>query len=94
MNHIVYSILVIIYTKLHWIEGCICNGSSTDSMTLEFFMISDSRTGIRCGRCKGLVGWWDNPRHMKKIVPFKRAWSEEECLTLRQPILVRLVAAG
>ena len=51
-------------------------------MTLEFFMISDSRTGLRCGRCKGLVGWWDTPRHTKKIMPFKRAWSEAECLAM------------
>ncbi len=48
-------------------------------------MISDLRTGLRCGRCKGLVGWWDNPPHTKKIMPFKRAWSEAECLAIKYP---------
>ena len=46
-------------------------------------MISDSRIGLRCGRCKGLMGWWDAPPRTRKILPFKRAWSEEECLVMR-----------
>jgi hypothetical protein len=29
------------------------------------------------------MGWWDEMPHIKKIMPFKRAWSEEECLTMR-----------
>ena len=56
----------------------------TDSRTIEFFKISDSRTELRCSRCKGLMGWWDEgPSRTKKIMPFKRGWSEEECLAMR-----------
>jgi hypothetical protein len=29
------------------------------------------------------MGWWDEPSCAKKIMPFKRAWSEEECLAMR-----------
>ncbi|MGH9986525.1 MAG: hypothetical protein ACRD8W_21495 [Nitrososphaeraceae archaeon] len=68
---------------MHWTEDCICNRSLADSRTLEFFKISDSRTELRCGRCKGLVWWCDDPPRSKKIMPFKRAWSEEECLAMR-----------
>ena len=55
-------------------------------MTIEFFKISDSRTELRCSRCHGLMGWWDEPSRTKKIMPFKRAWSEEECLAMRQDL--------
>ena len=29
------------------------------------------------------MGWWDEPPRTKKIMPFKRVWSEEECLAMR-----------
>ena len=29
------------------------------------------------------MGWWDEPSRTKKIMPFKRAWSEEECFAMR-----------
>jgi hypothetical protein len=33
------------------------------------------------------MGWWDDEpvqrRKKMKIMPFKRAWSEEECLAMR-----------
>jgi hypothetical protein len=51
--------------------------------TIDFFKISDSRTELRCSRCRGLMGWWDEPSRAKKIMPFKRAWSEEECLAMK-----------
>jgi hypothetical protein len=54
-----------------------------DSKIIEFVKISASRTQLRCGRCHGLMGWWDEPPKTKKIMPFKRAWSEEECLAMR-----------
>ena len=41
-----------------------------------------TRTELRYGRCHGLVGWWDESPRTKKIMPFKRAWSEEECLAM------------
>jgi len=50
---------------------------------MEFFKISDSRIELRCSRCHGLMGWWDEQPRTKKIMPWKRAWSEEECLAMR-----------
>lgn len=73
----------ILYIVLHWTEDCICSRWITESKTLEFYKISSSRTELRCSRCKGLIGWWDEPPRTKKIMPFKRAWSEEECLAMR-----------
>ena len=72
---------------MHWTDDCICNRWTKDSKTIEFFKISASRTELRCSRCHGLMGWWDDElaqaRKMKKIMPFKRTWSEEECLAMR-----------
>ena len=59
-------------------------------MTLEFFKINDLRTGLRCGRCKGLVGWWDNPRHTKKIMPFKRLGQKLNVWLCVNPLVVRI----
>ncbi|MDQ4073016.1 MAG: hypothetical protein M3162_01790 [Thermoproteota archaeon] len=53
------------------------------SKTIEFFKISNSRTELRCSRCHGLMGWWDEPPRTRKITPCKREWSHEECLALR-----------
>jgi hypothetical protein len=66
-----------------WSEDCICNRGMTNSKAIEFFKIGGSRIELRCGRCKGLLGWWDEPSRTRKILPFKRAWSEEECLAMR-----------
>jgi hypothetical protein len=68
---------------LHWTKNCNCNRWMNDSKTIEFFKISDSRTELRCSRCHGLMGWWDEPPHTKKITPLKREWSIEECLSMR-----------
>jgi hypothetical protein len=68
---------------LHWTEDCTCNRSLTDSKTIEFFRISNSRVELRCSRCHGLMGWWDELPRTKKIMPFKREWSKEECLAMR-----------
>jgi hypothetical protein len=69
---------------MHWTEDCICNRWKVTGMkTIDFFKISDSRTELRCSRCRGLMGWWDEPSHAKKTMPFKRAWSEEECLAMK-----------
>jgi hypothetical protein len=29
------------------------------------------------------MGWWDEPSRTKMIMPFERAWLEEECLAMR-----------
>jgi hypothetical protein len=68
---------------LHWTEDCTCNRWTVNSKMVEFVKISDSRTELRCSRCHGLIGWWDEPSHVKKIIPLKRAWTEEECLAMR-----------
>ena len=36
------------------------------------------------------MGWWDESPRRKKIMPFKRAWSEEECLAMRYPLIVQI----
>lgn len=71
---------------MDWTDDCICDWWMTSSKIIEFFKINASRTELRCGRCHGLIGWCDNgpaqTRKMKKkIMPFKRTWSEEECLS-------------
>jgi hypothetical protein len=38
---------------------------------------------LRCDKCHGLLGWVDESTRAKKIMPFIRAWSEEECLAMR-----------
>ena len=69
---------------MRWIKNCDCNRWEFDSSkTIEFFKISESRTELRCSRCKGLMGWWDEPSKAKKIVPVKREWSYEESLSLK-----------
>ena len=69
---------------MRWIKNCDCNRWEFDSSkTIEFFKISESRTELRCSRCKGLMGWWDEPSKAKKIVPVKREWSYEERLFLK-----------
>lgn len=69
---------------MRWIKNCDCSRWEFDSSkTIEFFKISESRTELRCSRCKGLMGWWDKPSKTKKIVPVKREWSYEERLSLK-----------
>ncbi|MGE0390111.1 MAG: hypothetical protein AB7P13_08250 [Candidatus Nitrosocosmicus sp.] len=69
---------------MHWIKNCDCNRLGLGMpKTIEFFKISKSRTQLRCSRCKGLMGWWDEPPQVKKIRPEKRDWSYQERLSLR-----------
>jgi hypothetical protein len=68
---------------MHWTDGCICNRSTTDYKLTEFFKKSGSRLELRCSKCNGLMGWWDEPSHAKKIMPSKREWSEDECMAMR-----------
>jgi hypothetical protein len=68
---------------MHWTEDCICNRSLAKFKTTEFFEISNSRVELRCSKCKGLMGLWDESSQARKIMPFKRAWNEEECLAMR-----------
>ena len=66
---------------MQWNERCTCNGWKTSRMTE--FKINVSRTEVRCGRCNGIVGWIDESSPTSKIMPTKRAWSEDECMAMR-----------
>lgn len=56
-----------------------CNHSNTNYESVKF-EINESNLEL-CIICDGLIGWWDGP--IKKIVPLKRKWSEDECLAMR-----------
>jgi hypothetical protein len=30
-----------------------------------------------------VIGWWNEAPRSKEIMPFKQAWSKEECMTMR-----------
>jgi hypothetical protein len=61
-------------------KECICDRRMTNSNAVEF-MIIGSRIELRCHKCNGLVRWWNEDN--KKIIPLRRAWSEEESLAMR-----------
>jgi hypothetical protein len=78
-----YLIFSIMYRskRMSWTEEwCICNRGMTSSKAIEF-KINGSRIELRCKTCTGLVGWWHG--RTKKIMPFKRIWSDEECQAMR-----------
>jgi hypothetical protein len=64
-------------------EDCICNRRNSKSKPMEYFKINGSRIELRCGKCNGLVTWWDERSCSKKILPVNRAWSDEECQSMR-----------
>ena len=69
---------------MHWVKNCDCDRHGVDpTRIIEFFKISESRTELRCSKCKGLMGWWDEPSRAKKIRPEKREWSHKQRLFLR-----------
>jgi hypothetical protein len=61
-------------------KECDCNRGITNYGSVKF-EINESSLDLKCIICDRLIGWWDNPT--KKIMPLKRKWSEEECLTMR-----------
>jgi hypothetical protein len=60
---------------------CSCNHQIFDFSLIEF-MVNDYKIELRCRKCNGIVGWWDE-RGTKKITPIKRTWSKDECLAMR-----------
>ena len=64
-------------------KECTCNLWMIAPRKIEFFNVSASRTELRCSKCNGLIGVWDRQPPTIKILPFKRDWSEEECLAMR-----------
>jgi hypothetical protein len=61
------------------IKKCTCDRETSDTNAVEFIIIR-SRIELRCNICNGMVGWWDDPT--KKIIPYRREWSHEECLAM------------
>ena len=80
ISYVTHNELLII---LKWIKNCTCSRRITTHRTIEFFKTSASRTEFRCNMCNGLVGWWDEPTQIKKIMPVKRTWTEDECMAMR-----------
>lgn len=62
-----------------WSEDCACDREITESKAIELDL-SGLKIELRCSKCEGLVGWWDEPS--RKIIPIRRTWSEEECLAM------------
>ena len=63
-----------------WIKKCTCDREKSDTDTIEFMVIG-SRIELRCNKCNGMIGWWDDST--KKVVPSRRAWSHKERLAMR-----------
>jgi hypothetical protein len=61
-------------------KECSCDGGMTNSNAMEFVIIG-SRIELRCRKCNGMIRWWNEDS--KKIIPIRRAWSDEECSSMR-----------
>jgi hypothetical protein len=64
-----------------WIKKCTCDREKNDTDTMEFIIIG-SRIELRCDKCNGMIGWWDDDS-TKKVVPSRQAWSHKERLAMR-----------
>ena len=60
-------------------KECKCNHRIINFRHVKF-KIDGSRIKLKCTKCKHLIGWWHI--QTEKIMPIKRAWSKEECLTM------------
>jgi hypothetical protein len=63
-----------------WIKKCTCDRKKSDTDAMEF-MIVGSQIELRCNKCTGKIGWWDDST--KKVVPSRQAWSHKERLAMR-----------
>jgi hypothetical protein len=61
-------------------KECSCDRQIFNSNAIEF-VINGSRIELQCHRCDGLVRWWNEDT--KKVTPSRRAWSIEECSSMR-----------
>jgi hypothetical protein len=59
---------------------CNCNRGITNFKYVRIGL-NDSMIELECNICNGLIGWWQS--RAEKIMPLKRAWSREECLSMR-----------
>jgi hypothetical protein len=64
------------------IKECNCSPGATSIRSVKSNIVG-SRIDLECTKCHGIVGWREEPVHTRKLVPFKRKWSEEECQAMR-----------
>jgi hypothetical protein len=57
-----------------------CDRQMSNSNAMEF-VINGSKIELRCRKCNGMIRWWDEDS--KKITPFRRSWSDEDCSAMR-----------
>jgi hypothetical protein len=63
-----------------WNKECKCNRGIINFKHIRL-KTDGSRIELKCTKCESLIGWWNT--QTEKILPIKRKWSYEECLTLR-----------
>ena len=61
-------------------EECSCNHGIINFKAIRF-MINGWRIELRCRKCNHMEDWWRI--FAEKIMPLKRAWSEEERKAMR-----------
>ncbi len=61
---------------------CDCRAGTTSLRSVKINIIG-SRIELECTKCNGVVDWWEEPAHNRKIMPFKRTWSDEERSAMR-----------
>jgi hypothetical protein len=61
-------------------KECTCDREMSDVDTIEFIIVG-SRIELQCKKCIGIIGWWDDSA--KKVLPSRRALSQEERLAMR-----------
>ncbi|MGE5661127.1 MAG: hypothetical protein ACM3X1_02660 [Ignavibacteriales bacterium] len=64
------------------IKECDCSPGTTSLRSVKINIIG-SRIELECTKCNGVVDWWEEPAHNRKIMPFKRMWSDEERSAMR-----------
>lgn len=71
-------------------DACSCPRNA--SLVIEPFKVSNTRTELRCRRCGGLLGWWDDDddeqkqkqkQKQRKLMIPRRDWTLSEAESLR-----------
>ena len=74
-------------------DECIC-GPSDGTKWMSIDGITNSRTLLRCIRCRGIVCWWDHEtedEQLNRIINYKKKnntkdWTKEELERLRPKV--------
>jgi hypothetical protein len=56
------------------IKECDCSPGTISLRSVKINIIG-SRIELEYTKCNGIVDWWEEPVHNRKITPFKRKWS-------------------